>query len=470
MKKYTSKITLVLFLLFLGITNTQAAVNDCLLDVFQAELKEKNSEKLNDYFLNKSEEDLNKAFEAWKVLYQADEKADRLHIDNIETVLAFMVSAEKTVEEMVANIKYVKGFEVWKNLEYQFQKEGYTYFFETDMEPDGIKTIDHFVKKDGEGSIYCGSSMIYPDKKLGNTFIIKKELRRKGISKAIYDNVLKEGIKSIHTEFYDGGTRYVSDNYIAFMNEYNASISKDKVKAALATPSGIVLDQRGWEPTNIRVKKGEVTMVWVKKGTKLPGDNELNSPWINNLPTELRAQLFAEKGEMYDLFKSADPNERAKLAKSWEVLKNAAGLYSQPLMVIKLSTIGEKFHFNGIKGFDALKPLFTTYTTGYPDLNLLTKEMEFIDKLSELESLFNSTNDLPISFSCVENATYYDPIVLDESGDVIIRVEAGNIVKNKFFDKVDASYKKVGEYNGFDIFRKGDEIGFKSADIININR
>src|SRR5690606_17251267 len=220
---------------------------------------------------------------------------------------------------------------------------------------------------------------------------------------------------------------------------------------------------------NIKINENEddVTMDWVKKGT---GSSVLNEPWINSLPAGLRAQLFAKKDEMYDLFKSVDASERARLAKSWEVLRNAAGLYYQPLMVIKLSTIGEKFHYNGIKGFDALKPLFTTYTTGHPDLNLLSKEMDFINKLSELESLFKNTNDLPVSFSCVKNPDYFDPVVLDGSGDVIIRVEAGNIVKNKFFDKVDASYNKVGEYNGFDILRKGDELGFKSADIININR
>ena len=96
--------------------------------------------------------------------------------------------------------------------------------------------------------------------------------------------------------------------------------------------------------------------------------------------------------------------------------------------------------------------------------------MDFIKNLSGLESLFKSTNDLPVSFSCVNNATYYDPIVLDGSGDVIIKFEAGSIVKKKFFDKADDSYEKVGEYNGSDILRKGDELGFKSADIININR
>ena len=210
---------------------------------------------------------------------------------------------------------------------YDFEKDGYVYKATQQVLPGGIKRIFHAIKKEGENELPCGVSELTKEGELYNALKIPEKMRKREVSKAIYARVLNEDIKSIPTVYVDGGIVGASDNYAEFIKEYEKS--KDALKAILATPEGKVLG-KDWEPADIQVGKS-VSFVWIKKGT---GGSELNEPWINSLPAGLRAQLFAEKDEMYDLFKSVDANERARLAKSWEVLKNAAGLYYQVPMVI----------------------------------------------------------------------------------------------------------------------------------------
>src|SRR5690606_37767524 len=110
----TSKFTLALFFLFLGITIAQAASNDCLLDVFQVELKEKNSDKLYDYFLNKPEEDCNNAYKAWEVLYKADKNADRFDTAKLDELSFYLDRTDNDIDEVVNQISNFGSFEQFK--------------------------------------------------------------------------------------------------------------------------------------------------------------------------------------------------------------------------------------------------------------------------------------------------------------------------------------------------------------------
>lgn len=146
---------------------------------------------------------------------------------------------------------------------YTFEKEGYVYAPKIDTEPDGTKTIKHFIEKEGAQPKIIGHSTLTKNGDLENTLEIPETLRQKEISKAIYAHVLKEDVKRIPTEYgiVDG---ILSDNLKVFKNEFNKS--KDPVQAILETPEGRVL-RSDWEPIDIQVKDNEVLFVWVKKGT-----------------------------------------------------------------------------------------------------------------------------------------------------------------------------------------------------------
>lgn len=116
MKINISKVILALFLLFLGIVRTNAAYNgDCLLTVFQSELEAKNSKDVHDYFLNKSEEDCNKAYQAWKVLYEADKNIDRLDTTNLTELIDYIQRSEEGLNAVVLKIKDAGGYASFKN-------------------------------------------------------------------------------------------------------------------------------------------------------------------------------------------------------------------------------------------------------------------------------------------------------------------------------------------------------------------
>lgn len=231
MKIHSSKYILVLFLLFTGITNTKAAYNDdCLLAIFQSELKEINSKDLHDYFLNKTEEDCNKAYQAWEVLYKADKNVNRLDIKNIDIVYTHIIATNKKVDALVLEIKSIDGFASWKNFnfKYQFQKEGYIYKSYKDVDFDGIILINHSLKNGEENEIACGFSKISPDGILTTILEIPEKLKIKGVSKIIYNRALKENINEISSFYKKGKSPYGSDNYNEFMIAYNTN-NNDKM-------------------------------------------------------------------------------------------------------------------------------------------------------------------------------------------------------------------------------------------------
>src|SRR5690606_8747435 len=153
----------------------------------------------------------------------------------------------------------------------------------------GVKRIYHYIEK-GEESIDCGLSRISPNGILSTELNVPKDLREKGISKAIYENLFKNDIKTVSSSYVKGNPPFDPVNYNAFTKAF--AESNDEVKAALATPEGKVIGVN-WEPQKVDIYENYINVTWAKRGT---GNNELNDHWINNLPTGLRTQLFAEKG------------------------------------------------------------------------------------------------------------------------------------------------------------------------------
>ena len=116
MKKNILKITLVLFLLFLGTVKTNAACNgDCLFHVFQLELDKKDSKEVFDYFLNKSKEDCNIAYLAWEVLYKTDTSVDRLDTNNLEEIIGYIKRSENELDVIIKNINDAGGYVSFKS-------------------------------------------------------------------------------------------------------------------------------------------------------------------------------------------------------------------------------------------------------------------------------------------------------------------------------------------------------------------
>lgn len=387
MKINTSNIILVLVLLFFGLTDTQAAYNDdCLLDVFYTELKEKNSDKVYDYFLNKSEEDCNRAYEAWKVLYQADENAERLNIDNIETVYTYMISTEKTVDEVVAEISYVNGFNIWKNLEYQFQKEGYKYVPNLVRDDRGYIRIYHKLEKNGVFK-EIGDSRITPGGTLYNILEIPEGLQRKGISKAIYKRVLQEDMKEISSYYMDEDG--FADNLKAFMNVYNTT--KDAEKAAMATPQGKVLGNL-WKPVNIKVINGEVHLTWVKRG----GSNEVKNSLIKELliytDASYKGALQKDLEASEDLVKLFQENP--EFISSWQKLVDFPNLRTD-MSVLK--TYGKVKRIGNYS--EKVIPVKTSELTQMHPAPKYGKEAEF---LSLKNNLANNGYDLSTPIQAVE--------------------------------------------------------------------
>ncbi|WP_109436581.1 Rossmann-like fold-containing protein [Aquimarina sp. AU119] len=152
-----------------------------------------------------------------------------------------------------------------KSGQYQFEKEGYVYTLKEEKGIDGAKEFTHYLQKEGEDIIEVGKSSIV-EKHLSNNFDIPDKIKSKGVSKAIYEKLLKEDIETI-------GGLYLSesDTYKAFMNVYDTN-KNNGVDAALATPQAKVLG-KDWEPKNIEIDGYySVHLVWIKKsGTNATG-------------------------------------------------------------------------------------------------------------------------------------------------------------------------------------------------------
>lgn len=173
-----------------------------------------------------------------------------------------------------------KNFPGWKkngtlektSFKYKFEEEGYIYVPETDIKADGTTAIFHLLKKEGIDDINCGASFISIDGVMKNTIAVPYNIRDKGASKAIYNKILTEDVKSISTDYIYRNIN-ASDNYLEFMKTYNQT--NDPVKAALATPQGKVIG-KDWKPTkiNIDLEEKEVHLIWIRKGAVI----ELGQP------------------------------------------------------------------------------------------------------------------------------------------------------------------------------------------------
>ena len=574
----TSKFTLALFFLLLGIANIQAASNDCLLDVFQAELKEKNSEELYNYFLNKPEDECNIAYNAWQVLYKADKNVDRFDINNLKGLAVYLKRSILDIDALAARIEKAGGYNSFKKTVFWSAAQtdepyGITLLkdLESSEEIAGILTespdllnswkvlyelevsntfrqhsanveamhnhiekinnmndkfsvhhLNEFVKHTLNKDAYL-ESVLFPGKLYGgiqvpqNLIMDIKPLHGSLDKNFIADFMQYTGTESdvsffgayevrvnsgkIQRYFVDdsgvgswknlNGTRQEAINFVVTVDgrlrlghgHHNLSGEADYVMSAgkLVITDGIVTEIANYSghytPSHENLYDAEkifkslgVTSDDFKlyfntnaKETTSPikntNENNVVEFWINNLDAELKSDLL-KYDELYDLFRSADATQREKLVKAWEVLKKSE-LNTDPVNLLILTEIVDRFKYDGKQGFQALAIVLDAGQSN---------SLRVAYGLEKLNNMFDVNLDLPIKFTCAyrRGDMPYSPLVLDGVGDEIIGVVGREMVKKKFFKNIDASYEKVGEYEGRDIYRKGDEIGFKSADVINI--
>lgn len=148
---------------------------------------------------------------------------------------------------------------------YKFEQEGYKYVPRTSISSDGVKIVKHDFKKEGGLPENFGNSILTPDGEMETTIKVPENLREKGVSKAIYKEILNEDVKSISSSYFKPQTDNDSQNYTEFMKAYDAN-NNNEIAAALTTPQGKVIGNE-WKPSKIEIKDSEIHIIWVKKGT-----------------------------------------------------------------------------------------------------------------------------------------------------------------------------------------------------------
>lgn len=143
---------------------------------------------------------------------------------------------------------------------YEFEKMGYLYESKKTIGTDGSVDISHYIVKDGVKTP-IGFSEINGKGQLTNYFEVPAELRGKGISKAIYENLETMGVKSIEGTYYPK-----SDNYKAFMKVYDP-VANNKFQAIKATPAYRAMP-KGYKVTKVEVATEKVTAEYSKTEDK----------------------------------------------------------------------------------------------------------------------------------------------------------------------------------------------------------
>lgn len=230
--------------------------------------------------------------------------SSKIEGDNVEAIEELLKETKIELEETITPAQSTKVDEAITALgnyravatnptKYKFEELGYVYESRKSDDPDDSENalIEYFLQKEeGAKFIPFGHSILTKDGILkDHNLTVPEAIRGHEVSKAVYNDILKEDIKIIESEYPNEPD--FSDNYDAFMGIYSTD-KNNLTEAVLATPEGKILGN-DWEPINIKINDFDITLTWIKK-----------SDSTTDIPTTTSFKKLSEDIE----YKYDDPN------------------------------------------------------------------------------------------------------------------------------------------------------------------
>ena len=198
---------------------------------------------------------------------------------------------------------------------------------------------------------------------------------------------------------------------------------------------------------------------FLSKLDSYPEDLSVFKNWVNSLTDEqasLLQKLDALGDDIVKLandFDFSNSNAVSKfvndpyLIDSWNVLKAFPQIRVKKGNIEVLSRVSGRFKYNNKNSFEGLFDLFN---------GSATSKQKLIDGLAKVDEVFDKS--LPVTFSGIK-AGEVKVTSVDGTGDEIARYVDGILQKKKSLEDGEI----VGKYDGDDILKNGDELGFRKV-------
>lgn len=210
----------------------------------------------------------------------------------------------------------------------------------------------------------------------------------------------------------------------------------------------------------------------------LPANSDLRK-WISELDTKSQDKRIIDKLEelhkdngkggnfLHDLdvdfkkyIEAGIDFKNVGTLSSWEVLKRFRDIRGNPDNIKTLHKVSERFVYKRQESFSGLNKLFNEGSE-------VASKQKLINGLKNADKLFAAELKLPIQFSAVKKGEVTvnitntsDAIKITDQygrGEEVARYVDGILQKKKTLDDGEI----VGKYDGVDILRKGDQVGFR---------
>lgn len=203
---------------------------------------------------------------------------------------------------------------------------------------------------------------------------------------------------------------------------------------------------------------------------KLGSDAKYNSikNWINDLDdVEIlnrleNLSLIVDDNGISDISKLGDDYDKLidsgidfndfEILSSWSSLSRSPIIRTKPENLKILKKVHTRFEYDNLSSFDGLNKLLNEGSSA--------SKQKLIDGLNQVNNIFDPS--LPIKFSGIKAGDVKVIASIDGKGDEVARYVDGILQKKKNLDDGEI----VGNYEGDDILRNGDEVGFKAINSV----
>ncbi len=110
MKTYSKRVMILIVLIF-GFQGIEAQGDQCLWDTIKNELIAGSDDVVKHF-----EDNMENAYDAWRILYKADQSANRLDVDNLKEVSEYAKRSEKGSNDIITEIEISGGYTSWRTI------------------------------------------------------------------------------------------------------------------------------------------------------------------------------------------------------------------------------------------------------------------------------------------------------------------------------------------------------------------
>lgn len=198
-----------------------------------------------------------------------------------------------------------------------------------------------------------------------------------------------------------------------------------------------------------------------KRLDEFPGENYSTfRDWINgiedsNLLSKLEdlTEDLPQLGKDFDKLKSVVDLTDTEILSAWSSVSKSPVIRAKPQNLEILKKVHSRFEYEGQSSFYGLNKLLNEGSAA--------SKQKLIDGLEKVNNIFDSS--LPVKFSGIKAGEVKVIGSIDGKGDEVARIIDNVLEKKKFLEDGEV----VGKYEGDDILKKGDEVGFFSSHPIN---